>query len=198
MKKFIVDTKLGIVDFIVLVESIVDGYFDDEGEYQPHIGMANTMRLFYNKCVKHSDYDSEIPHDFTDIMLVDKLAADKEFIIEYNRALNGNDYCDSCFDFGNANDLAEDMVHQKIMSFAPTIESLKKTLLSVVESIKDVMTPENLDAATSIAKDVTSGKIDYTKIMNSFAGSPEFKGIVEFGKANDEGTKKVSPLKTLK
>ena len=38
IKKFIIDSKFGIIDYMVMVESLVDGYYDNEGEYQPHVG----------------------------------------------------------------------------------------------------------------------------------------------------------------
>ena len=46
-----------IVDFATMVDSIVAEYFDAEGNYTPHIGMLNAMRVFYNECVTESKFD---------------------------------------------------------------------------------------------------------------------------------------------
>lgn len=202
MKKnqsLVIETKFSIVEYTIMVESIVDGFFGIDGEYQPHIGMANAMRLFYNSCVKHSKFDDEIPHNFTDIMLVDKLAEDDELMTAFNDAL------DDCrpfrFSFGNAFYNANDMIQTKKDSFANTIEMIKNALLSAIESIKNVMTQENIDAATQIAEEISSGKIDFGKIMEAYAGSPEFKRIVSSGKKDQGAAKKgnnvvkISPLK---
>lgn len=107
----VVETKLGIVEYMTLVEALVDGYFDVDGTYQPQIGIVNAMRLFYNNCVKQSDLDGEVSHQFTDIMLVEKLAANDDFIHAFNDAIsNKHEYI---LDFANAFNDARDIIRKQ-------------------------------------------------------------------------------------
>lgn len=81
-----VKTELGIIGYVSMVDEIVLEYFNADGEYQPHIGMLNAMRLFYNECVKESKFDEQLAHDNIDAMEMEALVADQEFIEAYNRA----------------------------------------------------------------------------------------------------------------
>ena len=78
--KLVIDTKLDVATYLFLVDNIALEYFAENGTYQPHIGYLNTIRLFYNTCVKQSQYDNSIPHDFVDMSAVNVLANDDEFM----------------------------------------------------------------------------------------------------------------------
>jgi len=174
-KKFVVNTKLNLVDYISLVDLLVDDYFDVEGNYQPHIGMANAMRLFYNLCVMQSKFDETLPHDFSDITLVDELASYEPFITAFNSALNCG-YFD--FSFGCAYNNAMEIVQQKINPMNKMSDGVNHFLNSLLLLISDVMTPENIGITRDIANDIKSGKLDFTKIMTAYGNSPEFEKIL--------------------
>lgn len=183
--EFVVDTNLGILEFSVMTEAIVNGYFDSDGDYRPHIGMANEMRLFYNACVKKSPYDDEVPHDFTDIMLVDKLAANKEFVEKFNSAIYEN-IGDRGLDFANAHSCAMDIVDQRNNPLNTIVVLVRDALLKILDSVNKIMTPENMDFAKEVAEDVTSGKIDYAKFLTDFKDSAAFSRVVGKDKPTDK------------
>ena len=180
-----IDTKLNLVEFVSVTEAIVNGYFDIDGEYMPHLGFANAIRLFYNICVEDSKYDNEIPHDFTDITLVDMLESDDEFMDAFEAAISSGK---NRFSFGYAYSSAIDVVTTKRNSFA---EGVKSILLYLTEALKGVMTPENIEATKAIAKDITEGKIDFTKVMTAYGDSSEFTNAIE--KEQTDG--KIIPFK---
>ena len=46
----VIKKDFSVVDYVSLVNGIVGEFFDSEtGDYQPHIGRLNVMRLFYNE-----------------------------------------------------------------------------------------------------------------------------------------------------
>lgn len=85
----VIKKDFSVVDYVSLVNGIVGEFFDSEtGDYQPHIGRLNVMRLFYNECVVESKFD--LPHDFEDALMMDVLVEDEEFINEFNTAIKGD------------------------------------------------------------------------------------------------------------
>lgn len=176
--KIVVDTNVSLLDYMALVDSIVDAYFDIDGEYQPQYGMINTMALFYKGCVIESELDSEVPHDFDDIMLVEKLARNEDFIREFNEATSYDGYG---LTFNSAYNDAMDIITQKKMSHTYSIDAMKKAILEMINSVSDIMTQDNIDAAVRIAHDVREGKIDYSSIIAGFNNSPEFDKIISSG-----------------
>ena len=98
-KKMKVNTYIGMVEYLTMVNEIVLEYFDEDGNYQPQIGILNAMRLFYNECVIESKF--ELPHDITDAMDMEIMVTDDEFVNEFNNAIIG-DRPGIRFDFANA------------------------------------------------------------------------------------------------
>jgi len=181
-KNMIINTKLSLIDYVTLVDLLVDDYFDITGKYQPHYGMANAMRLFYNLCVKDSQFENEIPHDFSDITLVEKLASDIDFIDEFNQAIYDEK---ADFSFGSAYHNALAIVNQKNNPMQSLVGVVDRFLSSFSTVISDVMTPDNIKITQSIANDIASGKIDFTKLMTAFSQSPEFEKIISSGEKDD-------------
>lgn len=174
-----INTKLNLVEYESIVNSIVCGYFDYNGEYTPGIGYANVIRLFYDICVTDSKFDNEIPHDFTEITLVDSLEADDEFMTAFENALRVDSHR---FDFGNAYKDALDIVNSKRDSVG---ESIMRAISYLMGLLRETMTPENMDVTKRIAEDISSGKIDFAKIMAAYGGSPEFKKAVSSNQSED-------------
>ena len=86
--ELIIDTNFNTVDYGVIVEAIVDGYFDDIGEYSPYLGRINTIALFYNFCVKQSKFEEELGHNIKDLIHVNTLIADNEFMSKYDEVMH--------------------------------------------------------------------------------------------------------------
>ena len=167
-----INTKLNFVEYESIVDSIAYGYFDFNGEYTPGVGYANVIRLFYDICVTDSKFDSTLPHDFTEITLVDTLESDDEFMEAFENALKVDAHR---FDFGNAYRDALDIVRSRRDSLG---ENLKRIISLIANMLRETMTPDNIDITKKIAEDISSGKIDFSKIMAAYGGSPEFKQAV--------------------
>lgn len=162
-----VKTELGIIGYVSMVDEIVLEYFNADGEYQPHIGMLNAMRLFYNECVKESKFDEQLAHDNIDAMEMEALVADQEFIEAYNRALIGDGMVR--LDFANAYKEAMEIVNVKKTSIGTAMQTIKKAIGGIVEMIAPALTEENIAAIGTIAKDIASGKTGAESIVETYA-----------------------------
>lgn len=172
----VVDTKLGVLAYVSMVDDIVTEYFSADGEYQPHIGFLNTIRLFYNACVKQSKFDDLIPHNFIDVMLIDKLAEDHEFMDAYRIAVEGG--CYGQMNFSNAFADAMDIVEHRKSSLTSIVDSLKNALSDVVDIISPALSKENLEAVSRIAKDIGNGKVTAQAIVEEYAKSQRFQDVI--------------------
>lgn len=114
-----VNTKLSLVEYSSVVEELVDGYFSISGQYQPEIGIANAMRVFYNMCTTDTAFDAEIPHDFIEVMLVDQLANNDEFLEAFNDCVS-NCSTGYGFTFGNAFKDAQSIISER-KRFSPVV-----------------------------------------------------------------------------
>lgn len=174
-KKIVVNTKFGLVDYIVLVNEIVAEFFDEDGGYQPHIGMLNIIRLFYNYCVLESKFD--IPHDITDAMDMETIVDDDDFLEAFNDALLIEP--EFKLDFANAYKNAMDIVDNKRTSVEYAVDSIKKMFSSIVDMLSPLLTDENVNIISDIAKNMTNGNIDAEAIVEAYGKSEVFKQLKE-------------------
>lgn len=188
-KNMIVKTNLSVIEYIMLVDAIANGYFGDAGEYLPHIGMINCMRVFYNLCVEDSKFENEIPHDFTDLLMVDKLAADDEFLEAFNKAIayhsdGGARKLDFCGAYMDAREIVQTRNNP--------IEKFSKNALafinSAVETLTNVLSEENINKIGEFAEQVEKGNLDYYKLMEEFKNSDVFNKTTKDGNAQAQIT----------
>lgn len=171
----VVNTELNMIDYIVLVNEMVLEHFNDEGEYQPHIGMLNVMRLFYNSCVVESKFDN--PHDITDAMDMEIIVEDDDFLNAFNDALVGN-VPGVRFDFANAYKDAMDIVETRKQSVGHIAGSIKKAISSILDTINPLLTDEHINKVTEIAKDVAGGKLSAEAIVDAYGKSKRFQQVI--------------------
>ena len=174
-KKMIVDTNLEIVDFMQVVNDIALEYFNVDGVYQPHIGMLNAMRVFYNVCVKESQFDDEYEHDIFDALDMENIIKDKYFIAEFNNAI-----CVSCakLDFANAYTQALEIVENKKTSLGVAIDTIRNLIFKLMDYVDEVFKDENLDRIANIAENISSGKINAETIVEAYTQSQKVKDAV--------------------
>ncbi len=165
-KKIVVDTNLSIVDFVSTVNDLVVEYFDEDGTYQPHIGMLNAMRIFYNKCVKESKFDIE--HNIVDALELEPLVADDEFMRAFNDALCADD--DYRLNFATAMGEAVAIVEHKRTSVNGLIDRIKMAVLNMADKMNGVLTKENIEKISEVAKELFG---------DSSAGVDEVKGVLD-------------------
>lgn len=147
-------TKLNLINYAAIVEAIADGYFDFDGTYQPHIGIMNTMRIFYNECVVESFFDEKYPHNITNILDMKDILNDDEFIKAFNSCINSEDIS---FNFGNAYCDAMEIVENRKGSLVNMFELIKNLIVDLSSELKDVVTPENLESLRTVAAAIGNG-----------------------------------------
>lgn len=162
----VIKSNLNVIDYVSLVNGIISEFFDSEtGEYTPHIGRLNAMRLFYNDCVIESKFD--LPHDFKDALKMDVLVEDEEFINEFNRAVKGDGTIR--LDFANAYEDALEAVNAKKNSFGNAVNIIRKALEKVSESISSVVTDESLEKLTKISESVDLGNLSLDSFVKAYS-----------------------------
>lgn len=161
--KYVIDCKLGVVDYVGMVSNIVDGFFDSDGEYVPHIGKLNAMRLFYNDCVKESEFD--IPHNITDAIEMDVLIEDKGYIDIFNKSLDTHGIIK--FDFANAYSDAIKIVEQKTTSFSGAVESIRNAVSKLVKEINPVLSESNIEKLSKISDDISKGSLNAEAVVEA-------------------------------
>lgn len=186
-KKMKVNTSLGMVEYLTMVNEIVLEYFDEDGNYQPQIGILNAMRLFYNECVIESKF--ELPHDITDAMDMEIMVTDDEFVSEFNNAIIG-DIPGIRFDFANAYKDAMDIVETKKSSIERAVDSVKKMIFSVLDVINPLLSDEHIDKVAEIAHDVANGKISAEAVVDAYGKSNRFKEVI----SQEKDTSNVVPF----
>ena len=151
-----VNTALSVVDYSVLAEAIVNGFFDESGNYSPYFGKINAIAMFYNFCVTESEFDEEFNHHIDDLIYVDKLAANRDFMNEFNKAIKDTD--EIKLNFGNAYNDALKIVDEKKNGVDRVIKFIKDLAVSVTKemvNLKDmnisdlIMGNTNKSASTS-------------------------------------------------
>lgn len=186
-KKMKVNTSLGMVEYLTMVNEIVLEYFDEDGNYQPQIGILNAMRLFYNECVIESKF--ELPHDITDAMDMEIMVTDDEFVNEFNNAIIG-DIPGIRFDFANAYKDAMDIVETKKSSIERAVDSVKKMIISILDVINPLLSDEHIDKVAEIAHDVANGKISAEAVVDAYGKSNRFKEVI----SQEKDTSNVVPF----
>lgn len=192
-KNMIVKTNLSVIEYIMLVDAIANGYFGDAGEYQPHIGMINCMRVFYNLCVEDSKFENEIPHDFTDLLMVDKLAADNDFLEAFNHAITyPSDGVARKLDFFSAYMDANEIVQTRKNPIDRLTKSALDFINSTIETLTNILSEENINKIGEFAEQVEKGNLDYYKLMEEFKNSDAFNQA----KPNRNNQAQITPFPT--
>lgn len=167
----VIKKDFSVIDYVSLVNGIADEFFDVNGEYQPHLGRLNVMRLFYNECVAESKFD--LPHDFNDALMLEPLIQDEEFIAEFNKALKGDGSVR--LDFANAYAEAMEIVNVRKGSFGNAVDVIKGAISNIVDMINPVLGTDNIEKFKQIADSFTSGNLSADAIVEAFGNKDENK-----------------------
>lgn len=165
---FEVNTKLALFDYLAMVKEIAYEFINDEdGTYQPQIGKLNAMRLFYNHCVIKSRFDEKYGHDVIDADSMEEIVADDGFIEAFNKAIE----CDRTirYDFANAYRDAMEIVNVKKTSFGSAVNIVGSMINKIFESVSPLLTEENINIVSQIAKDMSEGKVSAEAIVDAYA-----------------------------
>ena len=131
-----VNNFLNMFDYVLVTESIADGYFNENGDYTPHYGMLNTMRVFYNYCVELDQTETEHKNDIISAVEFNDIVKDADFQKAFYTAMY--DENDVCFRFRDAYDAAMEMVEYRKGNIMIAVDYMKKiagVLLDALEQI---------------------------------------------------------------
>lgn len=168
---FKVETKLSLIKYVAMVNEIVLEFFNEDLVYQPHIGMLNAMRLFYNQCVIESKYDDKIGHDVFDATDMVEIVADEQFITHFNKALNVGSTVD--LDFGNAYKDAMRIVEFRKSSFGNAIETVSGMISKLIKQASSVLSEDNVEKISKIAQSMDRGEVTADAIVKAYADHME-------------------------
>lgn len=174
-EKMIVNTELELFEYLQIVNDIALEFFNVDGNYQPHIGTLNAMRIFYNSCVKESKYDEQYGHDIFDSTELEKIIKDKEFISAFNNAIKKESVG---FDFANAYSQAIDIVESKKASFDGIIDKINKAVLNLFDSFHNMINEDDINKIVNIANKISANEINSATIVDAYAKSQRFHEVV--------------------
>lgn len=172
----ITNNNFDLFKYIIVTDRIVSGFFNSEKEYQPHYGMVQAMAIYYAECVVSSEFDESCPHNTEDILKLAPILSDESFIDAFNQALSETE--EYRFNFAHAYQAALQIVESKVNSYKTIGGSVAAYAIELIEKIGNLMTQENIDKITSIAEDISSGNIDYYKLMDMLKDSKLFDDII--------------------
>ena len=137
-----VNTKLDYQNYLTCVEALTESFFDEDGNYAPHIGRIMSVSLFLDFCVEDSGINMEEDN------MIDQIFGNEEILMEFENEVQAcMEFGKPALRFGNAFMDAMAIVEQKK-------NSLVNTLTVFANQLKQVMTPENIARLQEVSKDI--------------------------------------------
>ena len=183
--------NLGINEYIFATDKIAQAYFDSENHYQPHIGLLETMWLFYSLCVTETKYDKDInakldelekareeqkqnPKSVTndapvfDLVIYQNLFSDDEFAKDFNDVVTSYKKPNYGLTFGSAFRSAMEIVKTKRNSVNSLEYTITKILTELADKFENLISPEKVEELTDIAKRIQSGETNAEAIVSAY------------------------------
>lgn len=184
MGKLTIDKSLDFYDYLLTIRSIADAYFNmSNGAYEPYFGEMNAIRLFYNLCVKESDFSEQFGNEINDYESVAILAEDQEFMTAYNNATIISSE-DKYFSFGRAYCMAMDMVETKKTSFGQTASIVSDAIQAIMNKLGTLLTEENMGYIKTISSEIAKGGFNAEDIVKAYGESKRFNDVVNAEKVD--------------
>ena len=137
-----VNTKLDYQNYLTCVEALTESFFDEDGNYAPHIGRIMSVSLFLDFCVEDSGINMEEDN------MIDQIFGNEEILMAFDNEVQAcMEFGKPALRFGNAFMDAMAIVEQKK-------NSLVNTLTVFANQLKQVMTPENIARLQEVSKDI--------------------------------------------
>lgn len=171
MEKIIVLDNVDIVTYSAAVAEIAEKFFDEDDNYTPQFGRANSVGVFFNRFVDiisleayFADYDGEIN--------VDLFLADENCLKVYNKALKNN--TDYRLNFANAYADAMDIVKTKNTTIGGAVELFKSAISKIADKINPIFTDDNIAKLEKISENVAKGDLSPDAVVKAL-GDKHFK-----------------------
>jgi hypothetical protein len=187
--------NLGINEYIFATDKIAQVYFDGDNQYQPHIGLLETMWLFYSLCVTETKYDKDInvkldemekarkeqnPDDkkqMFDLTIYQDLFSDDEFVKEFNNVVTSYKKPNYGLTFGSAFRSAMEIVKTKRNSVNSLEYTITKILTELADKFENLISPDKIEELTDIAKRIQSGETAAKAVVQAYG---EEVGLLDF------------------
>ena len=170
------NNKLNLVEYLQVVNEIAQEFFDSNTyEYTPQIGEMYAVCAYFNHCVELEDSDDIKVHPIEDIMDMEQLYDNEEFMKHYNEAILNNDDIASLL-FGNAYNQAKDIVEYKKSDANAFATAISLGMEAILKSFKNIFSDEDINKFADIAKQISNGKLSNEAIVEAYENSSRFKG----------------------
>jgi hypothetical protein len=184
--------NLGINEYIFATDKIAQVYFDADNQYQPHVGLLETMWLFYSLCVTETKYDKNIKTKLDeietkkkeknekvqfDLSIYEELFSDEEFVKEFNNVVTSYKKPNYSLTFGSAFRSAMEIVKTKRNSVNSLEYAITKILTELAEKFENLISPEKIEELTDIAKKIQSGETAADAVVKAYG---EHVGLLDF------------------
>lgn len=171
MRKIKNNIEFDIVNYTNIVNNIADEFFDEKGEYTPHIGKLYAMSVFYNECVVEDKNKTKID----DILQVQSLLRDRKFVNAFNKTIKKTSQIR--LDFANAYRDALDIVNHRKSSFNNAVNIIKNAINDVVDKMNSAMSEDKLSKMAELAQGVLSGNFDINNFMKQTKNDEKIANI---------------------
>ena len=187
--------NLGINEYIFATDKIAQVYFDGDNQYQPHIGLLETMWLFYSLCVTETKYDKDINtkldemekarkekntddnKQMFDLTIYQDLFSDDEFVKEFNNVVTSYKKPNYGLTFGSAFRSAMEIVKTKRNSVNSLEYTITKILTELADKFENLISPDKIEELTDIAKRIQSGETAAKAVVQAYG---EEVGLLDF------------------
>lgn len=135
--------------YAAIVQSIANGYFDENGNYIPEFGKGNILRIY---CMAVTKNEEAKKLNFDEIGAFEYIDKCMELVgAEFADALKDNDY----FSFGSAVKDAEKAINFKLekMSHENKFESALEAIIKKVNEIDKNVNPEDIKKVLDALKE---------------------------------------------
>ena len=137
-----VNTKLDYQNYLTCVEALTDSFFDEDGNYAPHIGRIMSVSLFLDFCVEDSGINMEEDN------MIDQIFDNEEILRAFENEVQ------ACMEFGQP-DLRFGSAYNDAMAIVEQKKnSLINTLSVFTNQLGQVLTPENIARLQEVSKDL--------------------------------------------
>ena len=164
-RKIIVNTNTDMVTYGVAVQSIVNGFFDEDGKYTPQFGRANAVGVFFQFFVDEKSFNDYFA-DYADDIDLDFLLGNEECLRLYNCAMvEDNRYR---LNFANAYKDAMDIIKVRTSTFAGVAGQFRNIIINAINEFSSIVTEENIEKLSKISDEVTNGSLNADSIVAAF------------------------------
>lgn len=172
-----VKPQLNIYEYVQIVEDLVREFYDENGNYVPHYGELNALRLFYNYCVE-DDIDG-IPHTISEATQLESLILNKDFMAAYRNNIYQVWYAP--LTFSDALSKARSIIEVKNNSFT-AVANVIKQIVADIEDKLGIASNEHMEdiiaAVNKLAEAFQDGGIDADKLISAIGKSEHIQNLV--------------------